>query len=79
MLGTRWTYGENTQVTGLDVVKKMVPYIEQGLTEYGCDKDQDETETITEEDKDMEEAPMSKTEAMVHFNNLEKQVEKLAM
>eukprot|EP00972_Heterocapsa_arctica_P068917 10181766-Heterocapsa_arctica.AAC.1 len=34
MLGMGWIYGQNTQVTELDFVKKMVPYIEQGLMEY---------------------------------------------
>eukprot|EP00972_Heterocapsa_arctica_P067069 9897834-Heterocapsa_arctica.AAC.1 len=73
MLGMGWIYAENNQLTELDFVKKMVPYIEQGLMEYSYDKDQDETEETTEEDKEMEEAPMSRKDAMIQFNNLQKQ------
>eukprot|EP00972_Heterocapsa_arctica_P009237 1362668-Heterocapsa_arctica.AAC.1 len=61
-------------VTELDVVKKIVPYIVQGLMECGYEENQDETEEEDkEEDKEMEEAPMSRKEAMIHFNNMEKQ------
>eukprot|EP00972_Heterocapsa_arctica_P069021 10199310-Heterocapsa_arctica.AAC.1 len=42
ILGMGWIDGE-TQVVELEVVKNMVPFIEQGLMEYGYDKDQQET------------------------------------
>eukprot|EP00972_Heterocapsa_arctica_P013037 1915463-Heterocapsa_arctica.AAC.1 len=79
MLGMGWIYGETTKVTKLDFVKKEVPYVEPGLMEYGYDKDQDETDEMTEENKEMEEAPMSRKDAMVQFNKLENLVEELAM
>eukprot|EP00972_Heterocapsa_arctica_P000176 26732-Heterocapsa_arctica.AAC.1 len=63
MLGLGWIYAE-TKVEELDLVKKMVPYIEQILMEYGYEKDREETEAMTEEEKEIEEGPISRKEAM---------------
>eukprot|EP00972_Heterocapsa_arctica_P003653 544462-Heterocapsa_arctica.AAC.1 len=80
-LGLGWYYAENKD-KDLEFIKEVVPFIEQGLmnflrTHKGKEKSKTGEDGETEDERELQDIPINKKDAMEQFRMLEKMMEKL--